>query len=337
MLYRILGAIYLSSLEPLTSGEDLKAKYGITHILSVLPGTIPSQYTENYIHKQIEVTDEESSNILQFLPETNSFIEAALFPPAVSTSRFQSGPNAPPNKILVHCAQGVSRSPTVIMAYLLQKYRLTFEQALHALKRKNPAVEPNDSFINQIKLFKKMLDLKLDQSSKLYRQFLVEITLLQDPTGESLKELNLFKKNALLIHNTSPSTINYRCKRCRHVLATNHNVEYHDQPTEDSHQSKFIKRGHTNRIISVEQGSTTCSHHFLSEPLDWMMAELDKSELEGKFNCPNDKCGAKIGAYSWRGSRCSCGKWVIPAFHLQSNKVDEVKVLERAPNVPTSI
>lgn len=61
------------------------------------------------------------------------------------------------------------------------------------------------------------------------------------------------------------------------------------------------------------------------EPLDWMKDELEKTEIEGRFNCPNDKCGAKIGGYDWRGSRCSCGKWVIPGIHLQIARVDEVK------------
>ena len=31
----------------------------------------------------------------------------------------------------------------------------------------------------------------------------------------------------------------------------------------------------------------------------------------------------KVGAYNWKGSRCSCRKWVTPAIHLQSNRVDQ--------------
>ena len=54
-----------------------------------------------------------------------------------------------------------------------------------------------------------------------------------------------------------------------------------------------------------------------------MKQELDKAEMEGKFLCP--KCSSKVGGYSWRGSRCSCGKWMVPAIHLQEAKVDYIK------------
>lgn len=60
------------------------------------------------------------------------------------------------------------------------------------------------------------------------------------------------------------------------------------------------------------------------EPALWMKTELEKGQLDGKFNCP--KCQAKVGSYSWQGSKCSCGKWVTPAIELQRARVDEVTV-----------
>ena len=53
-----------------------------------------------------------------------------------------------------------------------------------------------------------------------------------------------------------------------------------------------------------------------------MKQELDKAEMEGKFCAPNAPLG---WGYSWRGSRCSCGKWMVPAIHLQEAKVDYIK------------
>ncbi|CAK7897683.1 tyrosine-protein phosphatase Yvh1p [[Candida] anglica] len=318
-LYRILGGIYLSSAEPLTSGEDLSAQ-GITHILSILPGPIPKQYTDSYVHKQIEVNDEETTNIIRYFPETNDFIEKALF---------KSDTTKHSNKILIHCAQGVSRSPTIIIAFLMYKYKLSLPQALHAVKRKSASVGPNEGFMEQLKLYQQ-LEFDVDMSNKLYKQFVIDLSIKQDPSGSSLKDMNLFTaSDPEALKSSSEVTTQYRCKRCRHVLATNLQIENHVQPTEESQQSKFIKRGHTNRIISVQQASTVCSHHFILQPLDWMTEELAKSEIEGKFNCPTTTCGAKIGGYSWKGSRCSCGKWVIPALHLQTSRVDEVKVIKK--------
>ncbi len=333
-MHRILGGIYVSGFEPLANDVDLARDHGITHILLVLPGPIPPRYrAAPYTHKQIAVTDEETTNLLQYFAETNAFMELALFPPksasvAAATAAAAPSPAAHAHKILVHCAQGVLRSAAVVIAYLMQKYRLNYKQALHALTRKDPGVQPNPAFVEQLEIFLKMLQLRLDYGSKLYRQFLIDITLKQDPSGDALRLLGLADLPAKPLPLLPPRLV-YRCKRCRHVLATDNDVQPHQQPTEDLQQLRFVKRGHTNRVILVQQGSTVCSHYFLAEPLKkWMQLEVERKQIEGRFLCPTVTCGAKIGGYSWRGSRCSCGKWVIPAFHLNSSRVDEVKAAE---------
>jgi protein-tyrosine phosphatase len=54
--------------------------------------------------------------------------------------------------VLVHCDQGVSRSPTVMVAYLMRSRRLTFEEAsaLVSTKRK---IKPNDNFKEQLRVW----------------------------------------------------------------------------------------------------------------------------------------------------------------------------------------
>ena len=131
--------------------------------------------------------------------------------------------------------------------------------------------------------------------------------------------------------NTSPQdtpkvhNAQLRCKRCRQVLALSSQIETHEPPEADSRQAQFIKTApNSRRIIDVKPASPSCSHYFLTEPLNWMKDELQgKGELDGKFQCP--KCNSKVGGYSWKGTRCSCGRWMIPALHVQTAKVDFVK------------
>jgi dual specificity phosphatase 12 len=66
-----------------------------------------------------------------------------------------------------------------------------------------------------------------------------------------------------------------------------------------------------------------CTHHFL-HPLSWMRPALEQGLLEGRLECPNPKCQAKIGSYAWQGNKCSCGIWICPAFSLQKARVDEI-------------
>lgn len=310
MAHRILGGIYLLSIEPINAGEDF-SKQGITHVLSVLPGALPPTL-EKYIHQQIEITDEETSNLLETLSAALRFIDLALFPNGEAEKKHLGA-------ILIHCAQGVSRSVSVVIAYLMYKYKLEYKQALHAVRRKVPEAQPNDGFVEQLQLFKKM-ECKVNLSSALYRQFLVAQCLKQDPTGMLLPSLKLFYTSGKKV----PGSFHLRCKKCRLVLATQGDIETHEPPDEESRQALFVRQATDSKcIVSSYEGSKTCSHYFMGEPLEWMENELSKQDMEGKFSCY--KCDAKVGGYSWRGSRCSCGKWMIPALHLQAAKVDVMK------------
>ena len=40
--------------------------------------------------------------------------------------------------VLVHCRAGKSRSATIIIAYLMKKYNMTFEKAYNLVKSKRP-------------------------------------------------------------------------------------------------------------------------------------------------------------------------------------------------------
>ncbi|EGW34320.1 nitrogen starvation-induced protein phosphatase [Spathaspora passalidarum NRRL Y-27907] len=320
-VYRILGGIYLSSIEPLNSGVNLKRDYGIHHILSVIPGPIPAAYTSEYHWKQIEITDEETTNLFPYLEPCYKFIDEALFSESTDPKKHS-------DNILIHCSQGVSRSVAIVMSYLMKKYKLNVQQSLHAVKRKCPDVGPNEGFVSQLKLYKDM-GCVVDEDNDEYRQFLVDLNLKLDPSGQSLREL-MSKRSESTAPQETEVVYELRCKRCRQVLANNTHIEQHEIPVAESRQSQFVKTApNSRRVISIEEASDKCSHYFMKDPLKWMKEELDKSEIEGKFQCP--KCTSKVGGYSWRGSRCSCGKWMIPAIHLQQAKTDCISKNLHAP------
>jgi len=53
-------------------------------------------------------------------------------------------------KVLVHCQAGVSRSPTLVVAYLMARYGRSMMDAFNAVKERRPVVAPNFNFMGQL-------------------------------------------------------------------------------------------------------------------------------------------------------------------------------------------
>ncbi|KAJ3754508.1 protein-tyrosine phosphatase-like protein [Lentinula raphanica] len=127
------GQLYLGNLSAARSSE-LRKQLGITHILSVCP-EFPSTGPN---HLTIAVDDCEYDDLLIRLPESCQFIQQAL----------DDG-----GRVLVHCVMGVSRSATVLSAFLMQSRHLTPSQALELIRTRRPCVQPNYGFLKQLDAF----------------------------------------------------------------------------------------------------------------------------------------------------------------------------------------
>ena len=53
-------------------------------------------------------------------------------------------------KILIHCICGVSRSVTILLAYIIKKYNYTPQYALKLVKKKRNIANPNSNFMKQL-------------------------------------------------------------------------------------------------------------------------------------------------------------------------------------------
>ncbi|KAI5830331.1 phosphatases II [Schizophyllum commune Tattone D] len=127
--------------------EDTLARLGITHVVSVLemepmlPAIIPA---ENRLH--VKLLDNTGEDILSRLDETTEFIRRALA-------------ENEHNKALVHCVQGISRSATVVCAYLLAtstpKPGMLSEEVIDWIRERRIVVCPNLGFRLQLEEYAK--------------------------------------------------------------------------------------------------------------------------------------------------------------------------------------
>jgi len=52
--------------------------------------------------------------------------------------------------VLVNCMAGVSRSATIVIAYLMTKQKITLHDAFNFVKSKRPIINPNNGFMKQL-------------------------------------------------------------------------------------------------------------------------------------------------------------------------------------------
>ena len=57
--------------------------------------------------------------------------------------------------VLLHWAAGISRSGSMMVAYVMVKEKMTFEDALKYVQERRKKVCPNEGFVQQLKKFEK--------------------------------------------------------------------------------------------------------------------------------------------------------------------------------------
>lgn len=325
-----------------------------------------SHYGKDFEHLLIDIDDVDDADLLIELPRAVRFIDAGLSSSQSSKPRNEptSGTDSPglgaggleqgvedlglgsndksKGGVFVHCAAGKSRSVAVTIAYLLWRHPNLFDPnvigaldadapppppnrprketaneavraALLHIQRTRPMADPNDGFIKQLELWWEMgcpAD-KDVESHPIYQRWAYQREVEENlAVGQAPSRLR-FEDEHGADRASKAGGLNLRCKKCRRSLA----------------RSPFI----LDHTPSGKSASAQCPHFYI-EPLSWMRSELEKGELGGRLLCPGARCGASVGRYEWKGFKCTCGGWVVPAFTLQRSRVDD-EVVRETPSV----
>lgn len=124
----------------LTSYEAMRshvAKYNGEHPLHVLTLLDFSfDLAKDITHTVFRIEDSESEDI------------DCLFQPSIDF--INKGLVTPNSTVIVHCYAGISRSSSVVLAYLMKEKDMDLDDAFNYLVRKRRIIEPNDGFWCQL-------------------------------------------------------------------------------------------------------------------------------------------------------------------------------------------
>lgn len=135
----IISRVFLADLYSATNPAILR-QLKITHVLSVMPGEVDLPPWDPSRHLQLSVLDMPFEEILPHLKTAVRWIIKAL-------------ESSPDTRVIVHCFQGISRSSTVVAAYLIAAHGFSVSRALDHIQFRRPFAMPNFGFISQLKEF----------------------------------------------------------------------------------------------------------------------------------------------------------------------------------------
>uniref|UniRef100_A0A915L646 protein-tyrosine-phosphatase n=1 Tax=Romanomermis culicivorax TaxID=13658 RepID=A0A915L646_ROMCU len=154
---KILPFVYLGSQQDVLDEETLK-KYGIEFVLNLSTTCPKPDHLQEEHFLRIPVQDSYSEELLPYFEEAFEFLDKVREASGVA---------------LIHCLAGISRSPTLAIAYVMRYLHMSQDEAYRYVKEKRPSISPNFNFLGQLLEYEQYL---LNTNRKEFEKF---------PTGHS--------------------------------------------------------------------------------------------------------------------------------------------------------
>ncbi|KAJ7905910.1 dual specificity phosphatase [Mycena leptocephala] len=130
------GALYLGSMAAVHD-TDLLRTHRIAHLVQVLevPWMPQGDNDAGVACYRIDIQDRSSAALQPHLEAACNYIRTSL---------------AHGDNVLVHCQQGVSRSASIVIAYLIRDRAMTYDAAFDLVKRRRQCIRPNAGFVKTL-------------------------------------------------------------------------------------------------------------------------------------------------------------------------------------------
>ncbi|KAL3819296.1 hypothetical protein ACJIZ3_005201 [Penstemon smallii] len=207
---RILDHIYLGS-DAIAKNREVLRQNGITHVLNCVGFVCPEYFKNELVYKTLWLQDCPSEDITSILYDVFDYFEDV---------REQNG------RVLVHCCQGVSRSTSLVIAYLMWKEGQSFDDAFQHVKAARGVTNPNVGFACQLLQCQKRVHALPPSPTSVLRMYRMAPHSPYDPLHLVPKMLcepgagRLDSRGAFIIHIPSALYV-WIGKHCSSVMSDN--------------------------------------------------------------------------------------------------------------------
>lgn len=328
--HEILPRLYLGDYSTATNKDEM-TRLGITDMITAeikpLQASDLAPCVKRYLY--INVMDHPKQDLLSHFETSNEFIENAL-----KTST---------NKVYVHCVAGISRSASLVIAYIMKTRSMVYTDAYGLVSQKRHFVDPNEGFVRQLTLYHKM-HYSIDIGNLEYRRMVLD-ALVFEFRLISLSYYQVDSSKTTLGHGGGSSASAQRSNLIHIPVHGHRNVgnkdnvgilfdQYYNklhlqQVSQYPHvyDSKTAYRCNKCRAIvfysismientfndnlqtsslattSSQPTKITACPFIFIEPQPWMSRNV--LERDGDLECY--KCKRKLGKFDWTsGESCSC-------------------------------
>ncbi|XP_048231617.1 protein-tyrosine-phosphatase MKP1 isoform X2 [Ricinus communis] len=187
---KVAEHVYLGG-DAVAKDREILKQNGITHVLNCVGFVCPEYFKADFVYRTLWLQDSPSEDITSILYDVFDYFEDV---------REQGG------RVFVHCCQGVSRSTSLVIAYLMWREGQSFDDAFQYVKSARGIADPNMGFACQLLQCQKRVHAFPLSPSSLLRLYRVAPHSPYDPLHLVPRMLNdpspsaLDSRGAFIIH-----------------------------------------------------------------------------------------------------------------------------------------
>lgn len=128
---QVLPHVFIGDRDDVEDLQMLK-ELGISHIVNCAAQVRPPRHAGEFIYLHLPLIDSEGFDMRPFLGRAMDHIDDA---------------KRAKTRAIVHCVSGVSRAPTVVIAYMMERLRVKLSDAIQQVAAARRICRPNNGFL----------------------------------------------------------------------------------------------------------------------------------------------------------------------------------------------